>query len=166
MCLRYGFIAVFIAVVFLRPDYSTVYALLILSRGHFLFIHQKTSLIVVHYFIPLFAIVIPALPAPHGGSFLFPVIFPLMLKSSHTAPLCVLSAAAAFFSRCWAYEGHRGRTCRPFPLCRNFSHRCRNPCTQPRCAPSVWLLRNSPAAEYAMGLGGIPLHFLISPDCT
>ena len=45
MCLRYGFIAV----VFLRPDYSTVYALLKGSRGHFLFIRQKLSLIVVHY---------------------------------------------------------------------------------------------------------------------
>ena len=45
MCLRYGFIAV----VFLRPDYSTVYALLILSRGRFLFIRQKLILIVVYY---------------------------------------------------------------------------------------------------------------------
>ena len=38
------------AVVFLRPDYSTVYALLILSGGRFLFIHQKLSLIVVHFY--------------------------------------------------------------------------------------------------------------------
>jgi hypothetical protein len=49
MCLRYGFIAVFIAVVFLSADYSRVYALLILSGGRFLFIRQKLSLIVVHY---------------------------------------------------------------------------------------------------------------------
>lgn len=71
MCLRYGFIAVFIAVVFLRADYSTVYALLILSRGHFLFIHQKLNLIVVYYFIPLFASIIPIPYPPHTAGLFF-----------------------------------------------------------------------------------------------
>ncbi len=66
MCLRYGFIAV----VFLRPDYSTVYALLILSGGRFLFIHQKLSLIVVHFYSFICHCHSPLYP-PHTASLFF-----------------------------------------------------------------------------------------------
>ena len=98
MCLRYGFIAVFIAVVFLRPYYSMVYALLILSRGHFLFIHQKLSLIVVHYLIPLFSIIVPRPTRPTRRVFSFSGNFPVLAQIiAHSAAVRSLSGCCGLF---------------------------------------------------------------------